>query len=119
MPRAEDLWTRFQRYVAVCKHGPRCKKCCHEWIGSRDRYGYGRIKMTPAIRAQYHIYTQVAPRVLWQLLCFPLASWQHVCHRCDNPPCVNLAHLWLGDARANHLDSQRKGRKPVKDSRNA
>lgn len=32
------------------------------------------------------------------------------CHHCDNPPCVNPAHLYWGDARTNAADAQKRGR---------
>jgi len=35
----------------------------------------------------------------------------YVCHHCDNPPCVNPDHMFIGDSRDNQLDAQKKGRR--------
>jgi len=35
---------------------------------------------------------------------------KHVLHHCDNPPCCNPSHLWVGTNQENHWDKERKGR---------
>ena len=76
---------------------------CIEWTGSRDVYGYGRFKKNGK--------TYKAHRVAYeQANCVSLVPAQHVCHKCDNPPCLNPEHLFLGDSAANAADRHRKGR---------
>jgi hypothetical protein len=51
-----------------------------------------------------------AHRVSWEVANGPIPDGMQVLHRCDNPPCCNPSHLFLGSARDNLLDMSQKGR---------
>lgn len=51
-----------------------------------------------------------AHRVSWEIMYGPVPAGLHVLHRCDNPPCINTNHLFLGTRSDNMTDAGIKGR---------
>ena len=74
---------------------------CWEFTGARKAGGYGHMKFEDgyqgAHRVSYRIYKGDIPHGMF------------VCHHCDNPPCFNPDHLWLGTVQDNADDMIRKG----------
>lgn len=78
---------------------------CHLWTGTRDEDGYGRFWVADARRS-----VSAARWLLGYLRGRPLEPHEHALHRCDNPPCVNPAHLYVGSREENMRDARRAGR---------
>jgi len=93
---SKRFWSKVQ------KKGP---DECWPWMGGLNPLGYGIFMGSRGS-------TQLAHRWSYMLATqdFSLQPEIFVCHSCDNPQCVNPAHLWLGDARDNVLDMLAKGR---------
>lgn len=80
---------------------------CWRWQGHCDREGYGQFRITYGVK-QYKVVR--SPRWVYSIMRRPLYRHELVCHTCDNPPCVRLDHLWVGDDAANTRDMLQKGR---------
>lgn len=90
---------RHTHYDATCG--------CWEWTGSK-RNGYGR--MIIGSRKDGTRKSMSAHRVSYELEYGEIHDGMEVCHKCDNPSCVNPKHLFLGTRQDNIDDRERKGR---------
>lgn len=85
---------------------------CWEWRGHRTKQGYGSSGVGKGWGGGSG--SRPAHRVAWELTNGPIPPGLFVCHRCDNPPCCNPAHLFVGTAADNARDREAKGRsRPV------
>jgi hypothetical protein len=75
---------------------------CTEWSGPINASGYG----ARSIKGK----SWLAHRAAWTEVNGPIPAGMYVLHRCDNPPCVNVEHLWIGTQLDNMRDCKAKGR---------
>lgn len=78
---------------------------CWLWMGNKQSKGYGFFR--------YLGRRQLTHRVSYMLHKGPIPNGLCVLHKCDNPPCVNPDHLFLGTKTDNARDRDLKGHKGI------
>jgi hypothetical protein len=91
---AERFWKRVDTSAGM--------EACWPWTGGHSRAGYGFIWRNGRNVPATHVALDLAGRTL--------APGMESCHTCDNPPCVNPAHLFEGTTAVNAQDREAKGR---------
>jgi hypothetical protein len=93
-------------WAKVDKNGPVVSVSlgqCWVWTAHKDEHGYGQFMLRARRIAR-------APRFSWSLVNGVVPAGLKVLHRCDNPACVRVEHLFLGTMRDNSRDMMAKGR---------
>lgn len=89
----ERFWSRIPHQI---------EGDCWEWQGRINQDGYGQFDHNNSCSSSH--------RYVWKLFYGDIPDGMVICHKCDNPPCCNPAHLFLGTVWDNVRDRDLKGR---------
>lgn len=93
---------KIQTMESLFNKTRKTKKGCWNFLGAISKHGYGKVgfkgKVWQAHRLSYHFVNNGIP------------DGMMVCHKCDNRKCINPSHLFIGTAKDNAEDRDKKGR---------
>lgn len=94
-------WLETEKIIELMSI-PEPNSGCWLWLGAVNGLGYGIINRSKHGEGLAH---RLSLKLAGENI-----SGKFACHSCDNPGCVNPAHLFVGDATSNMQDAARKGR---------
>lgn len=99
MAKNKITWQeRFNQYVSKTPD----ENGCILWLACKNSKGYGNFRFNGSM--------QLSHRISWILNRGYIPSGMGVLHTCDNPPCVNPNHLYLGTTQDNTKDMVKRNR---------
>jgi len=101
-PLEDRFWEKVNKDGPIMPH---MDSPCWMWTSAKTPQGYGYITIKRGKSKKAH-------RISYEIHCGPIPDGQQVLHRCDNPPCVNPEHFFLGTNLDNVRDKVSKGRSP-------
>lgn len=97
----EKFWVMIDKNGPIPMHKPELGPCW-KWAGGNIRGWYSRLYVLT--------HSFLAHRFSWELHFGKIPDGLQVLHKCDNPPCTNPSHLFIGTSRDNVRDMWEKRR---------
>jgi hypothetical protein len=102
MSGLEGYWENVDKNGPIPKNRPELGPCWI-WTGATNKKGYGVYRLNGSL--------QYVHRIALSLKVGQLPSSKQSCHKCDNPPCANWDHLYVGTNTTNQRDAYRRRRR--------
>lgn len=94
--------TLLEKFIEKVRFAPELDGCW-VWVGARYTKGYAQMRFGKKQKRGSHISLLLFKRLV-------VPKGKGACHTCDNPPCVNPDHLYVGNQKQNTADSINRGR---------